>query len=156
MDGSLPGRYAERLWVPVSWWIVSVLLTGTLWLAFFAALPALWANLLSAVALVLVVVGLVFFGALRVAVSDAALVAGRAALPLWAVGSVVALSADQARALRGVSADASAFLVVRPYVPRAVRVEVTDPADPTPYWYVATRHPERLAAALEAARVTGG
>ncbi|MBM7787707.1 DUF3093 domain-containing protein [Tenggerimyces flavus] len=154
MDGSLP--YVERLWVPASWWIVAVLLTGTLWLAFFAALPALVANVLGLVALALVAVGLLRFGALRVAVTDSSLLAGRATLPLWAVGSVVALSADQARALRGVASDASAFLVVRPYVPRAVRVEVADPQDPTPYWYVATRHPERLAAALEAARVTGG
>jgi hypothetical protein len=34
-------------------------------------------------------------------------------------------------------------------------VDVTDPTDPTPYWYVATRQPQQLASALDAARVAG-
>jgi hypothetical protein len=33
-----------------------------------------------------------------------------------------------------------------------VLAEVVDPADPTPYWFVASRHPDRLRAAVEAAR----
>jgi hypothetical protein len=37
-------------------------------------------------------------------------------------------------------------------VPAGVRAEVVDPADRTPYWFVATRHPHELAAAIEAAR----
>ncbi len=48
----------------------------------------------------------------------------------------------------GSEADARAYLLVRPYLKRAVRVTVVDPADPTPYWLVGTRHPEALAAAL--------
>jgi hypothetical protein len=43
-------------------------------------------------------------------------------------------------------------LVLPPFVPTAVRVELHDPADPTPYWLVGTRHPHHLAAAIEAAR----
>jgi hypothetical protein len=37
-------------------------------------------------------------------------------------------------------------------VPGAVQVLLDDPADPTPYWLVSTRHPERLAATLLAGR----
>jgi hypothetical protein len=33
-----------------------------------------------------------------------------------------------------------------------VRVDIADPADPAPYWLLATRHPDRLVAALTAAR----
>jgi hypothetical protein len=44
--------------------------------------------------------------------------------------------------------------MLRPYLSRAVRVEIDDPADPAPYWLLSTRHPERLAAALT--QVTGG
>jgi hypothetical protein len=33
-----------------------------------------------------------------------------------------------------------------------VRIDLADPDDPTPYWFVSTRHPERLVAALERAR----
>jgi hypothetical protein len=42
----------------------------------------------------------------------------------------------------GRDADARAYLLLRPYLKRAVRVEITDPADPTPYWLVSTRHPK--------------
>jgi DUF3093 family protein len=38
--------------------------------------------------------------------------------------------------------------LLRSYVPTAVRVDVTDPADPTPYLYLSTRRPEKLAKAL--------
>jgi hypothetical protein len=50
----------------------------------------------------------------------------------------------------------------RPYLKRAVYVgivdpgEGADPADGVPYWLIATRHPERLAAAIEEARPPGG
>lgn len=144
--------FTERLRIPVSWRVVALLFTATLWVAFAAALPLPLANVLGGLALALVAVGLYRFGSLRIAVADAELRAGRARLPVSAIGSVLPLTAAQARALRGTAADASAFLVIRPYVPRAVRVEVTDPDDPTPYWYVATRRPEDLAAALDAAR----
>ena len=50
----------------------------------------------------------------------------------------------------GADADARAFLVLRPYLKRAVRVPMQDPADPTPYWLVGSRHPDALAAAINA------
>jgi hypothetical protein len=52
----------------------------------------------------------------------------------------------------GPAADARAYLLLRPYLKRAVKVQITDPADPTPYWLVSSRHPEALAGALNAAR----
>jgi hypothetical protein len=48
----------------------------------------------------------------------------------------------------GVDADARAYLVLRPYVKRAVRVPLLDPDDPTPYWLVSCRHPDRVLSAL--------
>ena len=50
--------------------------------------------------------------------------------------------------LAGRDADARAYLLLRPYLRRAVRIAIDDPADPTPYWLVSTRRPTRLAAAL--------
>ena len=66
------------------------------------------------------------------------------------------LDADATRRLAGVEADARAYLLLRPYLKRAVRVEITDPADPAPYWLVSTRHPDELAAALDALTRSGG
>src|SRR5690606_42134208 len=100
-----------------------------------------------------IVAGVLFgCGRGRVAVGDATFVAGRARLPLWAVGDVPALDAEAARDARGAGADRRAYFLLRAYIPGAVRVTVDDPDDPVPYWYVSTRHPERLAAALTAAR----
>ena len=51
-----------------------------------------------------------------------------------------------------VGADARAYLLTRPYLKHAVRVEILDQADPTPYWVIGTRAPESLAKAIEEAR----
>ena len=88
----------------------------------------------------------------RVAVRDGELVAGRAHIPVRLLGPPEALDAAAARHLRGPGTDPAAYHLIRPWALCAVRVGVVDPIDPTPYWYVATRTPERLAAAVRAAQ----
>ena len=73
-------------------------------------------------------------------------------LPLRHAGQVTVLDADQTRALRGPRADPAAFLLARPYLPRAVHIAVHGPASVTPYWLIGTRRPAELAAAIDAAR----
>ena len=48
--------------------------------------------------------------------------------------------------------DARAWLLIRGWVDPVVRVRLTDPKDPTPYWLVSSRHPEAVVAALEEPR----
>ncbi|MGH3387003.1 MAG: DUF3093 domain-containing protein [Nocardioidaceae bacterium] len=153
MSDSAP-TYRERLHVPVAWWLLGLGFVASLWLALAVALPgpAVWA--ISAVAAVLVGLLLAGYGRAPVEVGEDGLVAGRARLDWPACGPATALDADAARRLRGVDADARAYLLIRPYLPTAVRVDVDDAGDPTPYWLVATRHPDRLAAAIESARRT--
>jgi hypothetical protein len=69
-----------------------------------------------------------------------------------ALGEAVALDAEETVAWRTYKADPRAFMLMRSYVRTAVRVEVTDPADPTPYLYLSTRSPQRLVQALDAVR----
>ena len=88
------------------------------------------------------------YGAARLTVRDGEFVAGSARIPVSLLAEPVALDAEATRRALGVEADARAYLVIRPYLKRAVRVRIVDPADPTPYWLVSTRHPDRLAAAL--------
>jgi hypothetical protein len=87
-----------------------------------------------------------------VGITGSVLTAGRATLPLSAVGEVAALDRRQARVLRGPRADPAAFILIRPYLREAVYIEVTDPALGTPYWLLATRYPDRLAAAINRSR----
>ena len=75
---------------------------------------------------------------------------GRAHIAAQHLGTATPLDPEQARRLAGVDADARAYLLLRPYLKRAVKVEITDPADPAPYWLVSTRNPEELARAVTA------
>jgi hypothetical protein len=73
-------------------------------------------------------------------------------MPLSAVGEARALSLDESARLRGRDYNPQAYHLIRGYISTAVRVEVADQADPTPYWYIATRHPDVLVSSLAEGR----
>ncbi|MBB5790930.1 DUF3093 family protein [Jiangella mangrovi] len=148
--------YRERLVVPVLWWVLLAGLAGSAWLVYdYAYGPRVSLPVLAGV-LVLGVAGLVAYGRLLIAVDAESVTVGRARLPLTALGPAEALTGDAARNARGPGLDPRAYLAIRGYVPGVVRIGVDDDADPTPYWLVSTRRPERLVAVLEAARQTTG
>jgi len=86
----------------------------------------------------------------RVEVRDGVFRAGGAHIPVDLLGPAVTLDADATRAELGPRLDARAHVCLRGWIHSAVRVEVDDPQDPTPYWVVSTRRPEALVAALHA------
>jgi hypothetical protein len=147
-----PASFEERLWVPMRWWLAALLLVASLWLALLVSTPALvtWAATGTAVLLALVL--LLGYGGARIAVGPEGVTAGRACLDWPACGEVVALDAERTRAVRGVDADARAFLLLRPYLSQSVQVMVGDPHDPTPYWLLSSRRPQTLAATVAARR----
>jgi hypothetical protein len=147
-----PVAYAERLTVP--WWSWPlVLICGALlaaeisigavgvpaWLPFAVVLPTTFAVQL-------------WIGRIRVAVTAGEFLVDDARLPVDVISEVVALDADGKREVLGVGAHPLAFVVQRPWIGGAVQVLLDDPADPTPFWVVSTRHPVELATALLAAR----
>ncbi|MEU1280027.1 DUF3093 domain-containing protein [Streptomyces sp. NPDC005805] len=150
MQPSAP-QYSERLNAPRSWWVVVVLLgiSGGL-LLLPLGVPAMLGGLIGAGALAGTVVS--SYGSARIRVVAGSLVAGDARIPAEALGAAEVLDPEEARAWRSYKADPRAFMLLRSYVPTAVRIEVTDPADPTPYVYLSTRHPEELCAALDAVK----
>jgi hypothetical protein len=143
-----PVAYDERLSVPLRWWVQGTMLVASLWLAMIVALPATAAWTIAAIALVVLALGLLAYGAARVTVDGGFLRAGRARIEGLHLGTSSALDAEATRRISGVEADARAYLLLRPYLKRAVQVEITDPADPAPYWLISTRHPDELARAL--------
>jgi hypothetical protein len=147
VDG--PG-YGERLHVPLRWWVQGVMLVASLWLAMIVSIPEGWAWGLTVLALALLAALLLGYGAARVEVADGWFRAGRARIEGEYLGAVQALDAEATRRTAGRDADARAYLLLRPYANRAVKVEITDPADPAPYWLISSRHPDRLARALAA------
>jgi hypothetical protein len=143
--------YEERLTAPRSWWLISFLVGVALALILlpFGTLPML-GGLVGGTAAAAVTAS--SYGSLRIRVVGDVLIAGEAKIPVAALGRAEVLDAEEARAWRTYKADTRAFLLLRGYIPTALRVEVTDPGDPTPYLYLSTREPERLAQALEAAK----
>ncbi|MGW0769613.1 DUF3093 domain-containing protein [Streptomyces sp. NPDC002676] len=143
--------YEERLTAPRSWWVISFLvgLSLALILLPYGTLPML-GGLAGGTAAAAVAAS--SYGSLRIRVVGGSLIAGEAKIPVSALGGSEILDPEEARAWRTYKADTRAFLLLRSYIPTALRVEVTDPQDPTPYLYLSTREPERLAAAIEAAR----
>ena len=140
--------YREKLSVPLRWWVQGTMLVATFWLAFVVAAPALVAWSATAV-LLLIMVGLFLgYGAPRVEVGDGWLRAGRARIAGEFLGDAEPLDAAETRRVAGPAADARAYLLLRPYLKRAVRVTVRDDRDPTPYWLVSSRDPEHLATAI--------
>jgi hypothetical protein len=145
--------YAETLTVPATWWLLGAAFAIAVGWAFFVATPLLVTLVAAAVAAVIVVALLSGYGRARVATDPDGFSAGRALLPYRHVGAVEALDAEATHRVLGVEADARAYLLVRAYCRGSVKVMVADPADPTPYWLVSTRHPQTLAASLTARSV---
>jgi hypothetical protein len=150
-----PPTYAETLRVPLRWWAIGTMFHASSLLALLVAGLGVWAYLVMAAVVGITVALLLSYGAARIEVGDEALVAGRARIPLQHLARPRALDAEETRERIGPSADARAYLLLRPYVARSVVVDVIDRRDPAPYWLMSTRHPGRLAAAL-VSRVPGG
>jgi len=140
----------ERLWPsPWVWLAVAVLAGFSAVVALpFGPTPGLVTFGVAAAAL-----GAVLLRASpSVGVRDGEFVAGRAHVPVTLLGNLVPLDAEALRRQAGPQLDARAHLLLRGWVRGGLRLELVDPQDPTPYWLVSARHPERLAAAVEAAR----
>lgn len=142
--------YRERLRVPVGWWALGAGMVASLALAVWAVYDARWALGATLVAGLVVAGLLVALGWHRLVVDDRGLRAGDAVVEWAWVAGAEALDADQTRTALAAAADGRTWLFVRPWLRRAVRVELDDPADPHRDWLVGSRHPQDLAAAVRA------
>ena len=144
--------YDEVLGPPLALWVAVWLGSAALGLTVLVALgpiPGLAALLVPGVALSVVLVR----SSAPVRVEGGDLVAGRARIPVALLGPVEVLDAEAARRVRGPESDPAAYHLIRGWVSGGVRAAVRDEADPTPYWFVASRTPAALAAAIEAAKL---
>ncbi|MEU4293518.1 DUF3093 domain-containing protein [Kribbella sp. NPDC026596] len=148
------GTYRERLSVPVAWWIIGAALVVTLFVITYVPVGSFGGTFVGGLAALILVLTFVQYGGARVEVDAERFRAGKAIIERAYLGKVEALTGQDARAAFGRDCDPKAYLLLRSYVRGAVRVEITDPRDPAPYWVIATRHPERLAAALTGHSVT--
>lgn len=143
--------YDERLAAPRSWWVMAAAVAAVCGLTLlpFGRAPMLAGALVGGA---LAAAAVSAYGAARIRVVRGSLVAGDARIPVGALGGAQVLEGAEAVAWRSYRADPRAFMLLRAYIPTALRVEIVDPDDPTPYLYLSTRRPKDLAAALESVR----
>jgi hypothetical protein len=142
--------YRERLWPAVWIWAFAVMLGVSAGLVATPFSDTL-AWLVGLVVVALLIAGLITWTP-RVGVDGGILTAGRAQVPVDLTGAVTELDAAQLKRAHGTSLDARAYLCMRGWIATGLRVDITDPQDPTPYWLISSRNPQRLHAALDAAR----
>jgi hypothetical protein len=143
-------EYRERLWVPVGWWVLGTLFSLSMLVAVLFYLGPVVALITFVVLQGIIVAGFISYGRLRVSVAAERLWVGPANIEWRYVAAARALDEVQSRQRRGPQSDARAFMMLRPYLTRTVEITIDDADDPTPYWLVASRHPQRLAAAVNA------
>lgn len=140
--------YRERLTAPPSWWVAALIFGGICgWIMVVATNPT-WGLAAAAVAFGAAASLVIAYGSLAIRAGADGLHVGAAFLSREFIGKVSALDRVDFRTNIGPDVDARAWLRTRPYVDGGVRVDVTDPADPTPYWLVSCRRPEAVVAAL--------
>jgi hypothetical protein len=149
--------YRERLRVPLAWWLLAVPTVLILGATLYAGLADPWPVIIMTGLAAGCAALLITFGLATVEISDGKLRTGKALLPLTAVSEVVMLDEKQTTRLRGPRADPAAHLYSRPYLKESVYLAVDPAAGLTaPYWLVGSRHPAKLAAAVERCRVQAG
>ena len=140
--------YEERL--SAAWWMwLLVLFAGLVGLIALAPIN-MWVGAAvgavvaggTAVALIVSSTGIVITGE--------SLQVGRARIERRFVGEAEAFRGSAVQRVRGPELDARAYMNFRVSVGPVVRIQITDPVDPTPYWLTSTRHPERIVEVLSA------
>ncbi|GAB5906387.1 DUF3093 domain-containing protein [Mycobacteroides chelonae] len=148
-----PIRYSERLWVPW-WWALPGFGAATLLALEINQSMRQLPNWVPYPILFVIVAGvLLWFSRIRVEVTtgpDGApeLRAGSAHLPVSVIAKSAAIPASAKSAALGRQLDPAAFVVHRAWIGPLVLVVLDDADDPTPYWLVSSRHPDRVLAAL--------
>jgi len=72
----------------------------------------------------------------------------KANIDLKYLGKATVLDKSAMRLLRTRDADPAAYLAIKFWEPRGLRIDLSDPRDKTPYWLVTSKRSEEIAALL--------
>lgn len=145
-------RYRERLTVPWWFWPPALGLAALIATEVNMGVQSLPDWVPFAVLLPVAAAVLVWMSRMEVRVVDgpggAELWAGPAHLPVSVVSRSAEVPKSAKSAALGRQLDPAAYVLHRAWVGPMVLVVLDDPDDPTPYWLVSCRHPDRVLAAL--------
>ena len=141
-------RYKEVIRAPL--WLIAFV-----YFLFLSMVLSIWAALGNTPALVTFgvltawIVFLYFRTALTIRVDESYLYVGTAKIEHSFIGSTTALNPSELKLIRTRDADPSAYLAIRFWASKAIKVEVHDSRDTTPYWLISSNNPQRLVEALK-------
>lgn len=146
--------YSERLWPSPGLLIALLLLLPAVYMVMTPLESAL--ALPVAIAVYVLIAGSLVLLAPTIHVKGGVLIAGNAQVPVSELGEVQVLDDASLRRTIGPGADARAYLLVRGFIHKGLRIELVDNEDPTPYWVLTSRRPRKFAQAIEAAKAEMG
>ena len=118
---------------------------------------AVWAaiGVDAAITISLIQLGLLMFTAQRTAleitVTKGWFLVGPAAIERAFIHNFEALEFKEYKRIRGVDADPASYLQIRFWVNTAIKIDLRDPKDKTPYWLISTNRANELAKVLNVA-----
>ena len=139
----LSSHYREKLTPGPGMWLIA-LLAGVA--SFFVGAPInISAGIIAAVVVTALVAFILFSSSPIIEITPQVVRVGRAQIESEYVGIAEAFRGEEARIATGPALDGRAFMCFRGWIEPKVRIEIIDPADPTPYWIASSRHPEQIA-----------
>jgi hypothetical protein len=147
-----PPVFHERLYLTWWHWLMPLVAAGILSAEVDMGYPGIRAWLPYIITIGLCLLLLWRFSAAKVDVRDGELWVGQAHLPLEFVGEVQIVPPAAKRKVLGPAFDPAAFALTRSWIGPMVWLEVRDENDPTPYWLISSRKPEKLVTALTEGR----
>ena len=84
----------------------------------------------------------------RISVSENELRIDKAHIERKYLGKVTVLDSDAMRLLRTRDADPAAYLAIKFWAAKGIKIEIADSRDSTPYWLITSKRGEELAASL--------
>lgn len=142
--------FSERLWPSPALMVILLLLVPAVTLM-LTPLNATIALPVAIIVYALISLTLVLMSPV-IRVQGQVLYAGRAKVDAAHLGDISQLESGALKSVLGPHADARAYLLIRGYIHRGIKIEIQDHEDPTPYWVLTTRRPTELTAALETAK----
>jgi hypothetical protein len=139
--------YSETM--RASWAVIAFILflAASLSLAVWAAIgnaPALYLSLVE----LLGIAWMVKSTTLKITVTKGWLLVGSAAIARAYIHNFLPLAKEELQLARGRNLDPAAYLNIRFWIKGAVKMDIRDSKDPTPYWMVSSRRPKELASVL--------
>ena len=135
--------YRERVLPSAASMIPVLLIFPTMYLMLL--LISTQAGILLGLSVTVAVLVSIWFAAPVIEISDQTFSVGDAELPIDVISKVTVIEPKDGFAERGVKLSPAAFTRFQVSVKQMVKLEISDEADPTPYWLIATRKPAEIA-----------